>query len=122
MSDLPRCLAAENDFPHRVELLDAVTSASAIRKDDRSLPVSRLLSTYIIRLRLAQGRGTSAQISDLINLVEGLKNHIDHEANIWFVHAADGTRFYLFECADTGVALGCLKGNSQWPSEVQRRL
>jgi len=110
MTDTPRCLASSTDFPHRAELVAAVANGSTVRKDSRALSVGSLFGTYTIRLKIAQSHGTSAQISELTFLVNNLQRHIDRNADVWYVHGGDGTKFHLFECSDNGIALGCLHG------------
>jgi hypothetical protein len=101
----------ENEFPHRAEVLSAVTGGASVRKDERLLLVEDLLGTYTIRLRLAQGHGTATQIADMTYLVANLREHAEEAADVWYVHGQDGVRFHVFECSNSGMALGCLKGN-----------
>jgi hypothetical protein len=108
MTDTPRCLASPTDFPHRAELVAAVANGAMVRKDSRALSVGSLVGTYTIRLKTAQSHGTRTQISDLTFLVDNLQGHIDRNADVWYVHTGQGTKFHLFECSDNGIALGCL--------------
>jgi hypothetical protein len=111
MSEAPRCLVSEADFPHREELAAAIANGSSIRKDVRALSAENLLGTYAIRLKIAQDHGNAEQISDLAFLVSKLQSRANRGAEAWYIHSVDGTRFQVFECSDSGDALGCLKGD-----------
>lgn len=91
-------------------MISAISNKATIRKGAPVASVERLIGTYQIRLRMARKLGTSEQVADLTFLVENMKNRAHQLAAIWFIHAADGRKFHLFECIDNDFPLGCIKG------------
>jgi hypothetical protein len=113
---IPDCLTKPTEFPHKAEVLAALNNGAVLRRAEGSVQADRLLGTYQIRLRIAQElvpRESEAQLQaqaalDMTFLVSQLRQQQTALVTIWFVHAAENSKFVLMENAQTSEALGCL--------------
>lgn len=113
---IPDCLTKSADFPHKADVLAALNNGAVLRRGEGLVRADRLLGTYQMRLRIAQElapRESEAQLQaqaafDMAFLVSQLRQQETAMVTIWFVHAAENSKFVLMENTQTSEALGCL--------------
>ena len=120
MNDTPACVNESDPFPHKAEVAAALAAGAHVRRDERELVSSSLLSTYQIRLRIAQNIEVSADqteqraqaVEDLEFLIGRLSQRPEATITAWYVQALNGARYVLMEDTQSKTAIGCLSGSS----------
>ena len=117
MDTTPRSVWAEAQFPYKQEIVAAIESGARVRKDDRGLRAGQLLGTYQIRLNIARDPSINGGLKpdenqlgrDLETIVKNLSVEGQTLIDVFYIRPNDHTLYYLFEYAETGVYVGCLR-------------
>lgn len=118
INKLRYCLSYEGEFPHRKEVLEALSSGATIRQEDRLITAESHFGTYSIRLRivtdekLTKGNDEEANTlkNDITYFLKNLQKNLSGNTQAWHVRCSNGERFTIIEDNETGELLGCLYG------------
>jgi len=114
---VPRSLELPEEFPYRSAIASTLDAGATCRRDERRLIAGELTGTYEIRLRIALDQALNGGLArpdnwradDLAATVKGLRADPACAVVVIYIHGRDGQRFVLFERADTGAYIGCLR-------------
>jgi hypothetical protein len=111
----PRLLKTKTDFPHRQAIVEGLKTGAVLKREEWTIPTTRLKEAYGIRLRIAKNPDISgsvddkrALVADMETFVDNLTGVLDGTATSFSITCTDGRKYWLFEETITGAFLGCL--------------